>query len=138
MIRLASIVLVVRDLERALTVYEQGLGLQRVAEPSDVPSLGARHVLLAADNCTLELLEPHDQTMPPALFLRARGEGVFALDVEVENPEITREQLRLALVTALGGEAVPGQKPARLFVRPSDAHGVLLQVGALATPPTGG
>lgn len=134
MTRLASVVLVVRNLERALTVYEQGLGLQRLGEPSEVPSLGARHVLLAADNCTLELLEPRDQTMPPALFLRARGEGVFALGVAVENLELTRESLRLALVSVRGGEAAPDRPPARLFVRPSDAHGVLLEVG----PPAAG
>src|SRR5262245_6930396 len=134
MTRLASVVMVVRNLERALAVYEQGLGLRRLADPSDVPSLGARHVLLAADNCTLELLEPKDQTMPPGIFLRARGEGVFAVGVEVENPELTREQLRLAFVTARGGDAVPGRAPGRLFVRPSDAQGVLLEISA-APPP---
>lgn len=129
---LATVVLVVRNLERALTVYEQGLGLRRLGEPSEVPSLGARHILLAADNCTLELLEPHDHTMPPGIFLRARGEGVFALGVAVENPEATREQLRLALVTTRGGASTPGGPPSRLFVGPADAHGVLLEVGPIA------
>jgi hypothetical protein len=53
MARIAALVLVVRNLERALAVYEHGLGFERVEGPSDVPSLGARHALLRGENCTL-------------------------------------------------------------------------------------
>jgi len=122
MTRLASLVLVVRNLAHALAVYEQGLGFTRVDEPSDVPSLGARHVFLRAENCLLELLEPHDETMPPGLFLRARGEGLFAMGVGVDDPGRARERLRSASVDVRG-------EAGRLFVRPGDAHGVLVEVG---------
>ncbi|HTD26970.1 MAG TPA: VOC family protein, partial [Candidatus Elarobacter sp.] len=86
MTRLASLVLVVRDLERALAVYEHGLGFARLGEPSDVPSLGARHVFLRAENCLLELVQPHDEQSPPGRFLHQRGEGMFAMELRVDDP----------------------------------------------------
>src|SRR6266705_3422347 len=121
MTRLASLVLVVRDLERALAVYEQGLGFARVDEPSDVPSLGARHVLLRAENCLLELVEPHDERSPPGIFLRQRGEGMFAMELRVDDPAGARAELAQARVEARGAAA-------RWYVRPVDAHGMLVEV----------
>jgi hypothetical protein len=131
MTRLATLVLVVRDLERATAVYEQGLGFTRVGEASDVPSLGARHVFLQAENCVVELLEPHDHDKPPGMFLRARGEGVFAMELRVENPARTRRDLADVGVDVRG--AVPGGDE-RWWIRPGDAHGVLVQVAAAEAP----
>jgi catechol 2,3-dioxygenase-like lactoylglutathione lyase family enzyme len=131
MTRLASLVLVVRDLDRAMALYEQGLGFARVGEASDVPSLGARHVFLRAENCLLELLEPHDPDKPPGLFLRARGEGVFALELRVDEPARARRDLAEVGVEVRG--AAPGSEE-RWYLRPADAHGVLVQVAALEAP----
>jgi hypothetical protein len=127
MIRVASLVLVVRNLERAMAVYEQGLGFSRLDEARDVPSLGARHVLLRAENCVLELLEPHDHEKPPGLFLRARGEGVFAMELAVADPGRARRELADAGVEVRGAEE-------RWYIRPADAHGVLVQVASLDAP----
>src|SRR2546428_11377301 len=121
MTRLASLVLVVRDLEHALAVYEQGLGLARVDEPSDVPSLGARHVFLRAQNCLLELVQPHDETSPPGLFLRQRGEGMFAMELRLDDPAKARADLAQARVETRGAAE-------RWYVRPGDAHGMLVEV----------
>ena len=96
MTRLASPVLVVRSLERVLAVYEQALGFARVGEPSDVPSLGARHVFLRAENCL------HD----PA---KARAHLAHA---SVQTPSAAE----------------------RWYVRPADAHGMLVEVTAAAAP----
>jgi catechol 2,3-dioxygenase-like lactoylglutathione lyase family enzyme len=135
MTRLASLVLVVHDLERALAVYEQGLGFTRTAEVEDVPSLGARHVLLRAENCILELLEPHDDTKPPGLFLRQRGEGVFALTIGADDPGRTRERLAGVGVTVVqAGDAEVASPMARCYLRPRDAQGVLVEVGPTEAP----
>jgi methylmalonyl-CoA/ethylmalonyl-CoA epimerase len=132
MTRIAYLVIVVKSLDRALLVYEQGLGFYRLHEPCPVPSMGAWHVLLRAENCVLELLEPHDETKPPGAFLQARGEGVFAMAVRLEAPEIARERLQTAGVELLGiaPDTEPGDAQ-RWYVRPSDAHGLLLDVGGL-------
>jgi hypothetical protein len=132
MTRVASLVLVVRNLERAMAVYEQALGLARVDDASDVPSLGARHVFLRGENCTVELLEPHDDDKPPGLFLRARGEGVFAMELHVPDPPRARRELADLGVDVRG--AVPGADD-RWWVRPGDAHGVLVQVAPAETEP---
>jgi catechol 2,3-dioxygenase-like lactoylglutathione lyase family enzyme len=121
MTRIASIVLVVRDLEHALAVYADGLGCSRVDEPSEVPGLGARHVFLRAENCLVELIEPHDETSPPGRFLRARGEGVFALELRVEDPAGARAALTDAGVDVREGAG-------SWYLRPADAHGLLVQV----------
>jgi len=125
------LVLVVRDLERALGVYERGLGFARVEDVSEVPAIGARRVFLRAENCLVELLEPHDDGKPPGLFLRARGEGVFAMEVRIPDPARARRDLSDAGVDVRG--AVPGGEE-RWYVRPADAHGVLVQVAGPETP----
>ena len=129
MSRLASVVLVVRDLHQALALYEQGLGFERLADPSDVPSLGARHVVLRAENCLVELLAPHDDEKPPGRFLRARGEGVFSLALEVPDPVRAGAELAARSVETRGA----ADDPQRWYVRPADAHGLLIQV----SPTTG-
>jgi len=127
MTRLASLVLVVRNLERALTIYEQALGFARVGDPSDVPSMGARHVFLRAENCLLELVQPHDEKSPPGLFLRQRGEGMFAMELRVDDPAQARADLAQARVETVDAGA-------RWYVRPGDAHGMLVEVAPADAP----
>ena len=125
MTRLAGLVLVVRNLDRAVAIYERAFGFERLEDPVDVPSLGARQVVLRAENCILEVLEPYDDTKPPGMFLGARGEGIFSLALEVDEPESAREELGRAFVEARGRT----DDPSEWWVRPADAHGLLLQVG---------
>jgi len=124
MTRIASLVLVVRSLDRAIAIYERGFGFRRVDEPSDVPSLGARHIVLRAENCLLELVEPYDDAKPAGLFLAARGEGMFALELRVDDPAEARKQLSLAFVETRG----TSPEADRWYVRPADAHGMLIEV----------
>ena len=126
MTRLAGLVLVVRNLERAIAIYERALGFQRLDAPVDVPSLGARQIVLQGKNCLVELLEPYDEERPPGMFLRARGEGIFSLALELDQPADAREQLAGAFVEARGS----GDDPQRWYVRPADAHGLLLQISS--------
>ena len=135
MARLATVVLVVRDLERALAVYEAGLGFTRVGAVRDVPSAGARQVVLRAENCLVELLEPHDDTKPPGLFLRARGEGIFGLEVGVDDVDQVRARLDRGQVKVIGTPVDPAETGgaagrSRCFVGPRDAQGILLEVVA--------
>jgi hypothetical protein len=133
MTRIAYLVLVVEDLERALAVWEVGLGFYRIAEPTWVPALGAKQVLLRAENAVIEILEPHDDSRPPGLFLRERGEGVFAVAARLPHPE--QAAVRLA---NLGAEPVGGLDAttggSRWYVRPANAQGILVDVGGPDLP----
>lgn len=126
MTRVASLVLVVRSLERALTIYEAGFGLARTGPPRNVSSMGAWQIFLRADNCTIELLQPHDEAKPPALFLAARGEGLFALALAVDDPDAARGRLAASGVSLLAVAEGPGGE--RWYLRPADAHGILLEL----------
>lgn len=133
MTRIAYLVLVVEDLERALAVWEIGLGFYRIAEPSWVPALGAKQVLLRAENAVIEILEPHDESRPPGAFLRARGEGVFAVAARLPRPEEAADRLANLGANPIGGpEATTGAS--RWYVRPADAQGVLLDIGGPDLP----
>ena len=123
MTRLAGLVLVVRDLDRALALYE-ALGFVVLEDVDEVPSLGARRLLMRAENCVVELLEPHDEEKPPGLFLRARGEGIFSMALEVDDSADARARLGARFVDARGA----AEDPSRFYVRPADAHGLLIQV----------
>ncbi len=128
MTSVTGLVLVVADLEHALAVYEVGFGFIRVSTLDDVPGLGARRVLLRAGNIELELIQPYDAAKPPGLFLRERGEGVFAMTVGVDDLGRARERLERAGVTMVGQTGGGALPPTPGFVRPRDAHGVLVEV----------
>ena len=134
MTSVAGLVLVVQDLDHALAVYEVGLGFVRVSAVDEVPALGARRVVLRGAACELELIEPHDDTKPPGVFLRERGEGVFALTVGVDDPGRARERLERAGITVVGPPGGGGLPPASGFIRPREAHGVLVEVGPAPVP----
>lgn len=133
MTRIPYLVLVVKDLEKALAVWEAGLGFYRISEPTWVAALGAKQVLLRAENAVIEILEPHDESLPPGAFLRAKGEGVFA--VAARLPQAAQAAARLASVGAqpIGGKDEKSGKP-RWYVRPGDAQGVLVDLGGTDLP----
>jgi hypothetical protein len=83
----------------------------------------------------LELLEPRDDRLPPGIFLRARGEGVFAIGVGVSGPGRVAERLKQAFIQVRGAvDESAGPPGGRMFIAPTDAHGVLVEVSA-AEPP---
>ena len=123
MTRLRTVVLVVRDLDRAVAIYE-ALGFELVEEAAEIASVGARRALVRAENCAVELLQPIDDEKPPGLFLRARGEGVFSVALEVDDPATARSGLAGCFVDARGA----ADDASRWWVRPADAHGLLIQV----------
>ena len=134
MANLEHLVLVVRDLNQALALYQRGLGFKVVGVASDVPSVGARRVHLRGANCLVELLEPHDATKPPGVFLRTRGEGVFAIGVRVDSLGDAVDALRTAGIAPAGPTGNPGDPDETWYVRPGDAHGVLIELATIGTP----
>jgi catechol 2,3-dioxygenase-like lactoylglutathione lyase family enzyme len=126
MARVASLVLVVRKLEAALALYEGGFGFVRMGPPRNVSSVGAWQIFLRADNCTIELLQPHDAAKPPGRFLDARGEGLFALAIAVDDPDAARTRLTASGVSVLA--VAEGPDGERWYLRPADAHGVLIEL----------
>jgi methylmalonyl-CoA epimerase len=119
--------IVVKDIEAALRVYRDALGLELVKTES-VPEQKVKVAFLPAGESEIELVQPTSEDSGVARYLARRGEGIHHICLEVDDIEAT-----LARVVAQGMELIDetprtgsgGQKLA--FVRPRSACGVLIE-----------
>ena len=65
----------VRDLDTALALYRNALGLPCVKE-GEMPARGVRVAMLAAGRSYLEVIQPIEASSPFAAFIEERGEGL--------------------------------------------------------------
>jgi methylmalonyl-CoA/ethylmalonyl-CoA epimerase len=65
----------VRDLDEALTLYRDILGLPCVKQ-GEMPARGVRVAMLAAGRNYLEIIQPVDESSPFARFIAERGQGL--------------------------------------------------------------
>lgn len=100
----------VRDLDRACATWGHGLGLA-VDSPGHDDALGlARARVRAPRGATVELLAVRDAARPGgaalAAHLAARGEGLYALALQVRDDAALRERLQAAgLATTVPADA---------------------------------
>ncbi|HEY7348402.1 MAG TPA: VOC family protein [Ktedonobacterales bacterium] len=87
----AGISLVVRDLERAIDLYQHQLGLE-FAHQNEALSLGARRASFRLGAFTIDLLEPTGAGLAQQT-LEAVGEGPFELTLTSRSLDQTREAL---------------------------------------------
>jgi methylmalonyl-CoA/ethylmalonyl-CoA epimerase len=120
--------IVVRDMEAALEVYRDALGLE-LAETGFVPEQKVNIAFLPTGESEIELVQPTTDDSGIARYLAKRGEGVHHVCLEVDDIEAT-----LAQMAAQGMELI--DKPPRAgsggkkyaFVHPKSAHGVLIEL----------
>lgn len=120
--------IVVKDIETALKVYRDALGLELV-KTEFVPEQAAKIAFLPAGESEIELVEPTSDDSGVARFLTRRGEGVHHICLEVEDIEVTLAQLAaqgMELIDERPRAGSDGQKYA--FVHPKSAHGVLVEL----------
>jgi methylmalonyl-CoA epimerase len=119
--------IVVQDIEAALKVYRDALGLE-LAKTELVPEQEVKIAFLPTGESEIELVQPTSGDSGVARYLARRGEGVHHICLEVDDIEAA-----LAQVAAQGMELIDktprtgsgGQKLA--FVHPKSAHGVLIE-----------
>src|SRR5713226_9545997 len=122
--RIDHIGIAVNDIEEALKVYRDALGLE-VTHVADEPEQKVKVAFLPRGGSEIELLEPYPGDGPVRKFMEKRGEGIHHICLEVNDIEVTLAQL--------GGQGVQlidtaprlnsrGQKIA--FIHPKGAHGV--------------
>ncbi len=125
--RVHHVAIVVRDLDSALGVYRDQLGLPLdVLMPID--SDGVRIAFLPAGESNIELVEPTDPGTGVARFLESRGEGFHHVCLEVDD--VADELARLA---ASGIELIDraprrGAEGPVAFIHPRSCHGVLVEL----------
>ena len=122
------IAIVVQDIDTALALYRDGLGLE-VTERREEPAEGVEIAFLPAGEGEIELLQPLDEESGVARFLEKRGEGLHHVCIAVDDVEAAMEQLRATGAQLLSEEPrVNAQGTRYVFVHPKSAHGVLMEL----------
>lgn len=128
--RIDHIAIVVRDLDAALQVYCDALGLplERVEE---IPAEQVRVAFLplpAADG-EIELVQPTAGDTGIARYLARRGEGMHHICFEVDDIRAAMDEMAASGLQVLEEEPHLGSQGQKyVFIHPKTAHGVLIEL----------
>jgi methylmalonyl-CoA epimerase len=125
--RIDHIGIVVRDIRRALNVYQTALGLP-LKEVVAIPDQQVRVAFLSLGESNIELVQPTSDDTGIAKYLEKRGEGIHHICIEVEDIEAALGRLRDHDVQLIDQHPRQGAHGRVAFVHPSGAHGVLLEL----------
>lgn len=126
--RVAHIGIAVRNLDEALRLYHEALGLPLHGRES-VASDGVNAAFLPAGDTELELLEATDPDSPVARFIEKRGEGIHHIALEVDDVAETLKTLRGRGYRLIDDEPRIGAGGVRVaFVHPRSTSGVLIEL----------
>jgi methylmalonyl-CoA epimerase len=120
--------IVVNDIEEALKVYQQTLGLS-LARIQERPDQAVTVAFLPTGESQIELVQPLTSDSGVAKHLQKRGEGIHHICLEVDDIERTLTDLRekgLQLIDERPRTGPEGERFA--FIHPKNAHGVLIEL----------
>jgi len=118
----------VKDLEKAISLYRDVLGME-IGGRDEVPAQKVRLAFVPVGDTRLELLEPTQEDSNIAKFIESRGEGVHHIALEVDDIDAALEKLKAKEVRLINKEPVPGAHNTRIaFLHPKETHGVLLEL----------
>ena len=126
--RVAHIGIAVRDLDEALRLYHEALGLPLLGRES-VESDGVNVAFLPAGDTELELLEATAPESPVARFIEKHGEGIHHIALEVDDVAESLKNLRDRGYRLIDEEPRIGAGGVRVaFVHPRSTSGVLIEL----------
>ena len=116
------------DLEGALALYEQTLGMP-LAHRETVESQGVEAALLDVGDGHVELLRPLGPDTPIGKYLEKRGPGLHHVAYAVGDIEEVLDNLKEAGVELIDDEPRVGIRDSRVaFVHPRSTGGVLTEI----------
>jgi methylmalonyl-CoA/ethylmalonyl-CoA epimerase len=125
--RVHHVAVVVRDMDKALSVYRDQLGL-----PLDVllpiPGDGVRIAFLPVGESNIELVEPTDPTTGVARFLESRGEGFHHVCLEVDDVAAELDRLAANGLELIDRQPRRGAEGPVAFIHPRSCNGVLVEL----------
>ncbi len=125
--RIDHIAIVVEDLERALAVYRDALGMT-VSDIREMPEQDVKMAFLPTGDSEIELLEPINPDSGIARYLAKRGEGLHHICLEVDDIEATLADLKAKGAQLIDETPKPGAYGRIAFIHPKGAHGVLVEL----------
>ena len=125
--KINHIAIVVEDIEAALAVYRDliGLPLDHVSEET---AEQVKVAFLPTANGDIELVEPTSSDSGVSKFLAKQGEGLHHVCLEVEDMEATVDQMKMGGLEVLGTPRINERGEKYIFIHPKSAHGVLLEL----------
>jgi methylmalonyl-CoA epimerase len=125
--RVHHVAVVVRDVEAALRVYRDALGMI-VETVQEVPSDGVRIAFLPTGESKLELVQPTDGSTGVARYLARHGEGFHHVCYEVAHLAETLTRLSLEGMELIDALPRRGAEGPVAFIHPRSCHGVLVEL----------
>jgi methylmalonyl-CoA/ethylmalonyl-CoA epimerase len=124
--RVRHLTVAVRDIDAARDTFASLLGAD-AADAIDVAAFGAVTRDLALGSSTLQLASPRDRQGALQRFIERRGEGVYAVALEVDDLDAAVAELAAKGVRVSEPvEAMPGVRTA--FITMAATHGVSIQL----------
>ena len=126
--RINHVGVAVKELERALDIYQGQLGLP-LQHRQTVEDQGVEAVLLGVGHSHVELLAPLGPDTPVGKFLESRGPGLHHVAYGTDDIDAALELARAAglrLIDELPREGIMGSRVA--FIHPASTGGVLTEL----------
>jgi methylmalonyl-CoA/ethylmalonyl-CoA epimerase len=125
---LDHVAIVVRDLEAAIRLYRDTLGLE-LTHVEEVKEQQVRTAIFGHGMGRVELICPTTTDSGVARYLEKRGEGLHHICIEVEDLDAAMGALRAVGAPLVDETPKPGAGGARVaFVHPRGTHGVLTEL----------
>lgn len=128
--RIDHVAIAVHHIEQALAFYQDILGIQS-GEIMEVPTEQVRIAFLplgGLGGSNIELIEPTTPDSTLAKFLEKRGEGLHHICLEVDDIEVTLQEMQKRGVPVLGQQPRVAAEGRAIFVHPKGTNGVLLEL----------
>jgi methylmalonyl-CoA epimerase len=132
--KIDHIAVVVKELEAALSVYRDALGLP-LAHVETLPEQNVKIAFLPVgdpetgkSSACIELLEPTDPDSGIGRYLATRGEGLHHICLEVDDVEAALADLKARGVQLIDETPRRGAHGRIAFIHPKGAHGVLIEL----------
>ena len=125
--KIHHVAVIVRDLDAALSLYRDKLGLGVEA----VMNMAYDHVtigFLPVGETKIELVMPTDDTTGSARFLESKGEGFHHVCFEVPDIQASLDRLAANGLVLIDTAPRKGGEGPVAFVHPKSCHGVLVEL----------
>ena len=137
-IKVNHIGLATADIEHALRVFSDGLGLESSGDEY-VPGDAVWVTFMPVGDSRFELLEGVGEEGPVQKFLAQRGPGIHHICLEVEDLPGMLTRLQSCGIELIDTEPRPGAHGTLVaFVHPKSANGVLIELVESSSLPGGG
>lgn len=130
--RIDHVAIVVEDIQKALSFWREGLGLE-LEHAEEVPDQEAVVAFLPTGDSEVELVRPTTEDSGIARFLAKRGPGIHHICFEVDDIEAVLDDLQAKGLHLINEQPVIGTAGKRIaFIHPESTHGVLVELYELS------